>query len=131
MNDPAAHREVCLWLWQGPAEPPAGAPGRVDLLGRLLEALQRLDHDAGIGKAERTAGRLRIRSALAAADCATYRQDPPLYNNPPSGITEFWQSTEAIAFFNNVCYDLAFVLRDNPASPVEAMTWGTIKALYR
>jgi len=47
-------------------------------------------------------------------DCANYRQGPPLYNNPPSGITEFWQSTADIAQWGYYCYDMAFVLHGSP-----------------
>jgi len=56
-------------------------------------------------------------------DCANYRQGPPLYNNPPSGITEFWQSTADIEFWGYYCYDMAFVLHgeQEPEDPLEGL----------
>jgi transcription elongation factor GreA len=66
--------EVALWLWRGPAEPPAAAPGRVELLGRLLTMMQHLGRDEQVDRARRKDLFQRVRSALSANDFADYRQ---------------------------------------------------------
>jgi len=72
--DPAGHLQLCLWLWAGPGRPPADPPGKVDLLGRLLEVLQRVDHDGQAARDLRRDVRQQVRSALSAQDYASYRR---------------------------------------------------------
>jgi transcription elongation GreA/GreB family factor len=71
---PLANLELFLWLWKGPSRPLAGIPSKVDLLGRLLKAMQEAESDWQIAQPQRKAILQRCRAALGASDRAAYRQ---------------------------------------------------------
>ncbi|MCY2931390.1 MAG: GreA/GreB family elongation factor [Planctomycetota bacterium] len=71
--EPAEHIQVCIWLWRGPAQVPAGAPDRVDMLTRLLKAAQDLANDHEIARETRRVAFEQIRWALTADDCRSFR----------------------------------------------------------
>jgi len=73
LADPTAGLERLLWLWSGPATPPENIPGKVELLSKVLDALQRIDHDAQLDADWRREARQRIRGALSARDYEGYR----------------------------------------------------------
>ncbi len=62
--------ELCIWLWHGPAEVPAGVPGRIELLARLLSALDDINRGWEVDNELRKAASQRVRSALA---CGNFR----------------------------------------------------------
>jgi transcription elongation GreA/GreB family factor len=72
--EPSAHRELLLCLWRGPPEAVPGAPGPVELLGKLLDVLAEVDRSVSLAAAERTRLRQRIRAAFAARDYACCRR---------------------------------------------------------
>ncbi|HET6428358.1 MAG TPA: GreA/GreB family elongation factor [Phycisphaerae bacterium] len=74
LADPVAGLERVLWMWSGPAEPPPNVPGNVELLSKVLDALQRIDHDAQLESDWRRDARQRIRGALSARDYQGYRR---------------------------------------------------------
>ena len=71
--DPLAHLEVAIWLWKGPATPPANTPGKVELLARLLKAMLDLQHDWDATQARRKAVFQDLRAAFGASDYAAFR----------------------------------------------------------
>ncbi|MCY2926411.1 MAG: GreA/GreB family elongation factor, partial [Planctomycetota bacterium] len=74
LADPAEHIQVCIWLWRGPAEKPAGAPDRLDTLTRLLKAAQDLANDHEVARETRREAFEQIRWALTADDCRAFRE---------------------------------------------------------
>ncbi|MBI5723489.1 MAG: GreA/GreB family elongation factor [Planctomycetes bacterium] len=74
LADPLKHTELCVWLWKTPAVKVESAPSRVQLLARLLNAIQEIEHDWQIKPPVRKAFLQRLRHALAAGDYAGYRQ---------------------------------------------------------
>lgn len=70
---PLARLELNLWLWAGPKNPPAGAPGKVEMLRRLLDLLRQLEKDHDLDRESLKQIRQRIRSAFSASNYASYR----------------------------------------------------------
>jgi transcription elongation GreA/GreB family factor len=70
---PLERLEINLWLWTGPDTPPAGAPGKVEMLRRLLDLLRQFEKDHDLDRNTLKQIRQRIRSALSAASYASYR----------------------------------------------------------
>ncbi len=71
--EPLHHLELFVWLWKGPAVPPANVPNKVDLLTRLLKAMLELEHDWSVPPSKRKAANQLFRSALSASDYASYK----------------------------------------------------------
>ena len=74
LANPAGNLELFLWLYKGPVRPLPALPGKSDLFSRLLGMLQEIDHDWNVDSELRKAVRHRVRSAIAAADYAAFRQ---------------------------------------------------------
>lgn len=66
--------EIAIWLWRGPEHPPADAPGKVELLSRLLTMMQHLGRDEQVDRAHRKDIFQKVRSALSADGFASYKQ---------------------------------------------------------
>ncbi len=66
--------DVAIWLWRGPAEPPAATPSRVELLGRLLTLMQHVARDEHVDRARRKDIFQKVRSALSADSFASYKK---------------------------------------------------------
>ena len=77
--------QAVFWLWRGPAGPPAQAPGKVELLRRLLSVLGDLEKDLDASRDELRDTRQRIRSAIAASDFASYCQAVAEMDEPVAG----------------------------------------------
>jgi len=71
--DPAAHLELFLWLWAGPARPVAGVPGTLEMLARMLKAVGDLARQWDVEAATRKEAFRRVRAALSASDYASFR----------------------------------------------------------
>ena len=71
--DPLDHLELALWLWKGPAQPPTNAPGRVELLSRILKGMVDLEHDWDVKPTHRKAVFARLRSGLSASGYSAFR----------------------------------------------------------
>jgi transcription elongation GreA/GreB family factor len=71
--DPIEHLDLFLWLYKGPAQPPANIPGKLEMLSRLLNVVQELDNDFEINAAVKKEVRHRIRAALSGGNYGTYR----------------------------------------------------------
>jgi transcription elongation GreA/GreB family factor len=72
--DPITNLELAVWLWRGPAEPPANAPSRVELLSKLLGAMQEIDRSPELySNSTRRNYCQRIRNTLSGADYAGFR----------------------------------------------------------
>ncbi len=66
--------QICLWLWAGPSEPVRTAPPRLELLARLLAAMQELHIEHNVSRDFRRDACQQIRSAFSAADYAGFRE---------------------------------------------------------
>jgi len=73
LADTGRHLELCIWLWQGPAEAPPNTPGKVDLLGRLIGVLEDVHLGWDVDAARRKAVSQRLRSVLSAGGYASYK----------------------------------------------------------
>ena len=71
--EPLAHLELALWLWKGPANPPANTPGKVEMCSRMLKAMLDLQHDWDASPAQRKAVFQNLRAAFSASDFAAFR----------------------------------------------------------
>jgi transcription elongation GreA/GreB family factor len=109
---PAEHLELFLWLYKGPARPPANLPGKVELLSRLLAVLQEIDHDWSIDAARRKAIRHRIRAALSAGDCAAYRQAVGQMDLPVAGTFK-GRIERSVGLAQAVREDMLNILRES------------------
>ena len=74
MASPADHLQILLWMWSGPAEPPANTPSSLELLSRLLSAAQALGSDLDIQREARRDAFGQIRAALTANGCKVFRE---------------------------------------------------------
>ncbi|MFW6065610.1 MAG: GreA/GreB family elongation factor [Planctomycetota bacterium] len=74
LKDPQKHPEVAIWLWKGPRQPVNAAPGKVELLSRLLTMMQHLARDEQVDRAHRKDIFQKVRSALSAESFASYKQ---------------------------------------------------------
>jgi len=74
LAEPMRHLDLFGWLWQGPSGSPVDVPNKLELLSRLLQALQTLDKDFEPDPDFRKAARQRVRSVLASGDYAAFRQ---------------------------------------------------------
>ncbi|MGC9453738.1 MAG: GreA/GreB family elongation factor [Phycisphaerae bacterium] len=74
LKDPQKLPEVAIWLWKGPQQPPRGAPGKVELLSRLLTMMQHLGRDEQVDRSHRKDIFQKVRSALSANGFASYKQ---------------------------------------------------------
>jgi transcription elongation GreA/GreB family factor len=72
--------ELCIWLWQGPAEMPAGVPGRIELLARLLGALDDINRGWEVDNDLRKTASQRVRNALASSSFAGFKEAVELMN---------------------------------------------------
>jgi len=72
--NPVENLQLLIWLWNDPKTPPAGVPAKLELLSRLLTALQEIARDLEMKSSRRKAAYQDIRSALSAKDYASYRQ---------------------------------------------------------
>lgn len=70
---PTDNLEAFLWLWKGPAVRPANTPSVVELLTRLLNAVQAVDREWEIPQGHRRGVYQKIRTALAARDFGVYK----------------------------------------------------------
>ena len=70
---PAENVQTCLWLWSGPAEPIANAPGPMELLGRILTAADELHRNWDIGHSHRRETFKLVRAAMVAGNCKMFR----------------------------------------------------------
>jgi transcription elongation GreA/GreB family factor len=73
-SQPIEYVDMYIWIWRGPAVPPANMPGKVELLSRMLKAMIELEHDWNVPAAVRKSATQRLRAALSASDYASYRQ---------------------------------------------------------
>jgi transcription elongation GreA/GreB family factor len=137
---PTRHLEVLLWLWQDPSSPPATVPGKVDLLTRLLAALQEIDHDWNILPDRRKALRHRLRAALAQRDCACFRQAVGQMDLAVAGTIKS-RIERCVGLAQAVRQDLLAILREDfytlfakaqvPPWLDERLLWTTEAALRR
>ena len=74
LANPAAGLQVCLWLWQGPAQVVPEMPSALDLLSRLLTASRGLSRDWDLVGTSRREAFQQVRSALAAQGYRRFRQ---------------------------------------------------------
>ncbi len=74
LANPIENIALCVWLWKGPAETVAACPPKLELLSRLLGALQTAEHDWNVRAADRKGVYQEVRSALSANNYAAYRQ---------------------------------------------------------
>ena len=72
-DQPLEHVELALWLWKGPAQPIASAPGKIELISRILKNMVDMEHDWSVKPAHRKAVFARLRSGLSAAGFASFR----------------------------------------------------------
>jgi transcription elongation factor GreA len=85
--DPLGYLEIILWLWSGPAEPVPGAPGKLEILSRLLKTILDIDVDPQVAVgADRKEIQRRIRTALAARDLAGFREVVAQMDEPMADI---------------------------------------------
>jgi transcription elongation GreA/GreB family factor len=74
LADPVANVDVCAWLWKGPSVPVPAEPSKIELLSRMLKALQGMEHDWERSGAQRKRFYQGVRAALSASDYAVYRR---------------------------------------------------------
>jgi transcription elongation GreA/GreB family factor len=75
LQKPGRHFATLIWLWQGPATKLAlGAPGRVEVLLRLLAALDEWGHPEPQWRAVSGTARSRLRSAVLAKKRGVLRE---------------------------------------------------------
>ena len=74
VSEPIEYVDMYIWIWRGPAVPPANTPGKVELLSRMLKAMIELEHDWNVPASVRKSATQRLRAALSASDYASYRQ---------------------------------------------------------
>ena len=74
MAAPADRLQILLWLWSGPADPPANTPASLELLSRLLNAAQSISSDLEIRREVRRDAFGEIRAALTANGCKVFRE---------------------------------------------------------
>ncbi|MFP4105442.1 MAG: GreA/GreB family elongation factor [Phycisphaerae bacterium] len=72
--EPAKYLDFVLWLWQGPKKPVPGCPNKTELLTRILNMMQEIGREWQIDNDFRKEVFQRVRSAISAADYASYRQ---------------------------------------------------------
>ena len=70
---PLARLEMNVWLWAGPNKEWPGAPGKVEMLRRLLDLMRQLEKDHDLDREELKRVRQRLRSALSASNYASYK----------------------------------------------------------
>ena len=70
---PAEYVQVCLWLWAGPSEKIPNTPGALELLGRLLTAMDELHRDWDVAQQHRRESCQQVRTALIANGCKMFR----------------------------------------------------------
>lgn len=71
---PAQNLQICLWLWDGPAEPVQGMPSKLALLSTLLGAVQEIDGNMDVERTVRRDAFQEIRAGLTAGGCRSYKQ---------------------------------------------------------
>ena len=71
--DPVNHLDLFVWLWKGPAKPPANIPSKIELLTRMLNTLIEIEHDWSIAPSLRKEVNGALRAALASSDYGAYR----------------------------------------------------------
>ena len=74
MSDPVANAQICIWLWQGPANPPGNAPELLELLSRLLRIMQEMHRNPDIDRTLRRETFGQIRGALTAGGGKIFRE---------------------------------------------------------
>ncbi|MDP6546806.1 MAG: GreA/GreB family elongation factor [Phycisphaerae bacterium] len=74
MSDPVANAQICIWLWQGPAQQPDNTPALLELLSRLLKIMQEMHRNPDIDRTIRRETFGQIRGALTAGGCKTFRK---------------------------------------------------------
>lgn len=84
--EPADNLELCLWLWQAPPGTIPDQPPKLELLSRLLKALQDIEHNWEMPQANKKASQRRIRATLASRDYASYRQAVSEMSEAVAGI---------------------------------------------
>lgn len=70
---PVNHLELFVWLWKGPAHPPANLPSKIELLTRMLNILIEIEHDWSVAPSLRKNVNQALRSALSAGSYASYK----------------------------------------------------------
>jgi transcription elongation factor GreA len=73
LTDPASHIQISIWLWRGPAEAPKAAVDPVDMLSRLLKAMQDLANNPEVLRDQRREAFEQIRWSLTGDDCRAFR----------------------------------------------------------
>ncbi len=71
---PTDNLDAWVWLWKGPASPPAAMPKRAELLSRMLNALQEIQREWDFDKDRRKEIYQTVRNALSASDYAGFRE---------------------------------------------------------
>jgi transcription elongation factor GreA len=74
LSDPVANPQICVWLWQGPAESPSNAPILLDLFSRLMKIMLEMHRDPDLDRTLRRETCGQIRSALTASGCRIFRK---------------------------------------------------------
>jgi transcription elongation factor GreA len=72
--EPGDHIDICVWLWNGPAEPVEGTLPLVELLTRLLNAMEELNRRIHMDRERRRLAFQLIRASLVAGDCRRFRE---------------------------------------------------------
>ncbi len=74
ISNPVKYLDICIWLWKGPDRPLANAPGKLELLTRMLSVIQEVQRDWDADARTRKATYQKIRSAISSQEFAAYRQ---------------------------------------------------------
>jgi transcription elongation GreA/GreB family factor len=113
MADPVNHLPTCLWMWRGPDTPPANMPRRIELLTRLLGAMNDLDRSwESCDPAVRKAFCQDVRSALRGSGLAGFRAAvAEMDEHVAATVKRLIERTDGLA--QAVQEDMLGVLREN------------------
>ncbi|HOD83356.1 MAG: Transcription elongation factor GreA [Planctomycetes bacterium ADurb.Bin126] len=138
--EPADNLELSLWLWQAQPETLASQPPKLELLSRLLKALQDIEHNWEIPQSHKKTSQRRIRAALSARDYASYRQAVSEMSEAVAGIMK-GRIERAEGLAETVRDEMLGVLREKYFSLFakarispwldETALWTTEKAFHR
>jgi transcription elongation factor GreA len=110
--DPIRYLEIILWLWSGPAQTVPAAPGKLEILSRLLKTILDIDVDPQVAVGtDRKEIQRRIRTAIAARDMAGFREVVAQMDEPMADIIKRRiERTDGLA--ETVRDDMLAVLRE-------------------
>jgi len=140
MLNPTANPQLCLWLWQGPAEPVEEGPGALEILSRLLKMAEELGRDPDVDRHVRRTTFQQIRSALASRECGRFAAAVKEMNEGVArtikrrierseALTETSRDT-LLAVLREAHYKLFLKEKVAPWAD-ESVLWTTEKSLYR